>query len=280
MKHPESLRNLLHSMNTISAAYHDLQDKIGVYEFMNDANVNDLPGFAEHHPFTKPVDTWVKAVIEGVRKSAFKVLHYDYLNTGGNTMVGIFTVWLPARNRTVYILANEEGCGMTTVDYISNDIDIEDFDMVTLDNVNWERLTGDEEFFELYRYCLNEYTKSDCRYFGCTRAIPYRLLSDKLKSDVSAEYLAWCEENNQGCIPTDGIAIFESDDYIPPVRDWDGMLQNIKDFQDWHSKTAGNPELYPHDYVITLANRTIRIPYGADAFSHIDELLKNVIEEW
>jgi len=285
MKNSESLRKLLHAMNAFSAAHLDLLNRINDYERLNNADVNAIPGFMEAYPFGQSLDDvkiqhWVESVIEGVRKATYKVLSYNYLNTGGNTMVGVFEVWLPARNRVVYVMVNEEGAGMTTVDYISHDIEIDDFDEVTLDNVNWERMTVDTEFFELYRYCLNEYTKSECRYFGCTRAIPYRLLSDKLQGDVSAEYLAWCEENNQCCVPTDGFRIVEHDDYIPPVRDFEKMLKDIKDFKDWHDATAGNEELYPHDYIITLAGRTCRIPYDATAFSHIDELLEDAIEEW
>lgn len=224
MKNPEALRKLLHSMSTFGAAYHDLLNEIGEYEAATHTDINSLPGFTEHYPFHTsfdeiPIDRWIENIINRTRERAFKILNYDYLNTGGNTMVGIFTVWLPALKQTVYVLTNEIGCSITAVDFISNEIDIEDYDEVTIDRCEFDSLCDNATHFELYRYCLNEYTKSDCRYFCHTYAWPYQLLSDELQANVTHDYLKWCNENNNGCIPTDGINIVEHPDYFKPEED-------------------------------------------------------------
>lgn len=140
----------------------------------------------------------------GAVKPAFKVLSYEYMNTGGNCMVGIFEVWLPADKCVRYVLVNEDGCSMTSVDYISNELDIDDYDEIILDNVEWSSVTGSERYFELYRHCLNEYTKSDCKHFGHVAYVPYILLSDELQMQVPQPYLQFANEERNGVIPTNG----------------------------------------------------------------------------
>lgn len=284
MKNPESLRKLLHAMNAFSTAYHNLLNEIGDYECFTGTDVNSLPGFTEYYPFDTdlheiPVDRWVDAIVDNVRKESFKILNYEYLNTGGNTMVGVFTVWIPQDLRTVYMLTNEEGCNMSAVDYISNDVEIENYEDVTIDTVEWDDLAGTDRYFELYKHCLNEYTKSDCRYFGCTRQIPYHLLSLELQSKVDACYLEWCEENNGGCVETNGIDIIISPDYDVSI-DTDNRLQEIKDFKDFHESTAGVEEFYDEEYILTFAGKTVRLPFMADVWECIDGALKTTIENW
>lgn len=294
MKHSENLRSLLQAMNGFATAYHALLCEIGDYEYATGTDINDLPGFNEFYPFDAsfnelPIDRWVENVVEQTRKKAFKVLNYEYLNTGGNCMVGIFTVWVPALKQTAYALTNESGCTLTTVDYIGNEIEIDDYDEITIDRCDFDDLLSSATYFELYRYCLNEYTKSDCRYFGNTIAIPYRLLSDELQSEVHAEYLAWCNENNNCCIPTDGEKIIVHPDYYSlftdPHED-DADLQAVKEWRDWHDKLINDStmdevaELYDKKYRLTFNGKRVYIPFNADTYGHIDDLLKAVIREW
>lgn len=281
MENPTSLHDLLEAMKHFRTSYHVLLEKIGDYECFMGRDVNALPGFTETYPFGRdlqslPIDHWVDTVTSRVAKSSFKVLNYEYLNTGGNTMVGIFTVWIPALHQTVYALTNEEGCSLTTVDYISHDIEIEDYDEIMIDRCEYDGLSTDSTYFELYRYCLNEYTKSDCKYFGCTRELPYYLLSYELRSKLDMVYLEWCEENNRGLVATDGYNIIVSPDYDDTVE----QLQDIKAFKDFHDTTAGVEDFYNEEYVITFAGRTIRLPFMADVWDAIDEVLKTTIENW
>ena len=289
MQNPEALRKLLHSMNTFCTAYHALLSEIGDYEATTNTDINNLPGFNEFYPFDASfdelyIDRWVENVVEHARKSAFKVLNYEYLNTGGNTMVGIFTVWLPALRQTVYVLTNELGCTISTVDYISNDIEIDDYDEVTIDRCDFDDLCDAATHFELYRYCLNEYTKSDCRYFGHTYAWPYHLLSDELQSNVSRDYLKWLNENNNGCIPTDGVDIIEHPDYIKPEEDW--KLKAVKDFRKWHDDLISNATdeemqaFYDRQYRLYFCGKRAFLPFDAETFNKINDLLDSVIKQW
>lgn len=280
----ESTRKLLHAMHDFHTTYCALRVAIEEYERETKTSVNLLDGFTESYPFDKSFDElaigqWVADTIESVKKSAFKVLNYEYLNTGGNTMVGIFEVWLPARMKTVYAYVNEEGCSLSLVDYIRNEIELDDYDEVLIENVDWGRITGLEPYFELYRHCLNEYTKSDCKYFGYTRQIPFLLLSDELQDRVGEDYLAWCETENGGMVETDGNQIVVSPDYDTPADEWAAMVKELKRFKKWHDETAGVEDLYDENYVLEFAGHRVELPYCADVWDAVDTMLDRAIND-
>ncbi len=284
MKNTEELRKLLHSMNDFSAAYGILKDQIALYEQETGESVNDLPGFTESYPFDKSFDElnvggWVATTVDRIRQDAFKVLNYTYLNTGGNTMVGIFEVWLPAEMRVVFALTNEEGCTLSVVDYISNDLDVDDYDELYIDTIDWGRATGHEKYFELYRHCLNEYTKSDCRYFGYTRGLPYHLLSDELQKQITDEYRKWFDAQEFDIFETDGEKIIIRPDYEQDSV-WNKMLEVVKAFKEWHDTTAGVEDLYDQNYTLTFAGHTVELPYNADVWDAVDTMLERTIRDW
>lgn len=294
MKNAENLKPLLHAMNGFSAAYHNLNMEIDRYEHDTGLSVNDLPGFTESYPFDKSfdeldVDNWVTATVERVRQAAFKVLNYTYMNTGGTCMVGIFEVWLPELKQVVYALTNEEGCTLSVVDYISNELEEFDYDELTIESVDWGRVTGHEKYFELYRYCLNEYTKDDCKYFGITRCLQYHLLSDELQKQIDADYLVYCEAEHSGLIDTDGYKIIVYPDYEVATRDKETgrHLQEIKDYKQWHNDLINDAttdevldKFYNEYYTITFNGKSIKLPFQADVFNSINDLLDFVIREW
>lgn len=284
MKNAENVRKLLHAMNGFAVAYDCLRSEINKYEQETETSVNDLPGFTESYPFDKsfdelPIDEWIHHTVDKIRRSAFKVLNYEYLNTGGNTMVGIFEVWLPEKKQTVYVYTNEEGYTMCAVDYIRNELDIDDYDELMLEYGDWGRVTGHETYFELYRHCLNEYTKSDCRYFGYVRGLPYYLLSDELQSQITAEYDQWMKANEYDTFDTDGEKIFVHPDYEQTTDD-DKMLDAIKEFKRWHDTTAGVEEYYLEMYKLEFAGHKIELPFMADVWDAVDEMLKRTISDW
>ena len=284
MEKSEKLRKLLHTMNDFSTVYNSLKMAIEEYEREDNASVNDLPGFVESYPFDKsfdelPIDQWVHNTVNGIRKKSFKILNYQYLNTGGNCMVGIFEVWLPEELKTIYALVNEEGCNLSVVDYISNDLELDDYDEVIIEYVDWGRVTGFEKYFELYRHCLNVYTKDDCRHFGYTRGLPYHLLSDELRSQVTEEYVEWCAEENGCLIDTDGAKIIVSPFYEPASEE-DKMLKAIREFKHWHDTTAGVEEYYNENYKLEFAGHKIELPFMADIWDAVDTMLERTIEDW
>lgn len=279
-----SEKNLLNAMKDFKDSYNALLLAVDSYEVNTKTTVNDLPGFVNNYPFAKSLDElninqWVDSIIEGCRGTEFQVLNYNYLNTGGNTMVGIFEVWLPDEKRVVYALTNEEGCTLSVVDYVSNELEVHDYDELMIDSVDWGRTTGHEKYFELYRHCLNVYTKSDCKYFGYTRGLPYHLLSDELQSQITAEYRQWFEANEYDSFDTDGEKIIVHPDY-EPITDEDKLLKAVKELKRWHDTIAGVEEYYNEKYKLEFAGHKIELPFMASSWTGVDDLLKYVIDQW
>lgn len=274
-------KKLLGAMKDFMAGYGALKLQIEEYERSTGKSVNDLPGFTESYPFESSFDEldierWVDAVAEGVSSAEFKVLRYDYMNTGGNCMVGIFEVWLPEEKRVVYALTNEEGCTLSVVDYVSNELEIHDYDELMIDNVDWGRVTGYEKYFELYRHCLNEFTKSECRYFKYTRQLPVYLLSDDLQGQITDDYKLWMDANEYDTVETDGYKIIVSPYYEIASGD-EKLLNAIKAFKHWHYSIAGCEEYYEAMYKLEFADHKIEMPFMADVFDAVDTMLKSVI---
>ena len=193
-------------------------------------------------------------------------------------MVGIFEVWLPSEKRVVFALTNEEVCTLSVVDYISNELEIDDYDELVIDSIDWGRATGSERYFELYKYCLNEYTKSDCRYFGYIKQLPLHLLSDDLHKQITADYATWLTDNEYDGVETDGEKIIIHPDYEKSTEDT--MLQAVKDFKAWHDTTAGKEEFYLESYKLTFAGHTVELPFMADVWDAVDSMLDRSIRDW
>ena len=294
MSKTSAKRKLLHDINNFKEAYVNLLNSVSDYEAETGESVNDLKWFVDRYPFDcaledLPINSWVNGRDTEIDLQNFKILSYEYLNTGGNTMVGIFTVWLPEEKRTVYALTNEEGCNLAVVDYISNELEIHDYDELIIDHCVFSFLTGTEEYFDLYRYCLNEYTKSDCRYFGISRGIPYKLLSDELQNKVDTDYYVWLEDHNYD-VMTDGVDIMVHPDYdmlfTDPHED-DEDLQAVKEWRVWHdnliNRDTTDEELeafYDKKYRLTFNGKRVHLPFNADTFNKINDLLDSVIREW
>ena len=290
MKNVENFDKLMKAMGDFNKAHHELLMAIDDYEIATGQSVNDLKCFTESYPFDKSLDelaihSWVHDVYNANRKFEFHVVDYEYLNTGGNTMVGIHEVWLPEETKTVYCFTNEEGCTISPVDYIRGEIDA---DVIHTEDYDWGRVTGYEVRFELLRRCFNDYTKDDCKEFGITRRVPCYLLSDELQKKVDTDYLVWSEAESDGLVCTNGVDIIEDPDYKAQFEDEvDEKLQAIKDFKEWHDNLINNrttdgqlDELYSMEYSIRVGGRRVKLPFDADTFNNISNVLKRVIEEW
>ena len=272
------------AMGDFADAYNRLRITIERYEQTTGSSVNNLQNFVNNFPFEVsfdelPIQLWVDTVIEELKRSNYKVLDYQYLNTGGNTMVGIHRVWLPEDKKVVYVYTNEEGSTISTVDYIRDELDIDDYDEVTIDYVDWGRITGSEKYFELYRYCYNQYLVDDCKYFGITRGVQYHLLSDELQKTIDDDYLSWLDFVGDGLVKTNGYKTFV-DEHYKPTTEADKVLQELKDFYDWHLTTDAREELYEEYYLLKFVDKTVRLPYNADVWSSVEKLLRDTIEEW
>ena len=141
----------------------------------------------------------------------YKVISHDYEDTGGHCMVSVLEVWLPDENRTVFVNVGEGYCTITTVNHIISDIEIDDFDKITIATLSYrdvDDFTVTNDYFELCRYCLFEYLKKDCMY-GCYReALPYEWLLPVFKDQVLLIERQFVEDECSGTFDTDGCHVW------------------------------------------------------------------------
>lgn len=92
----------------------------------------------------------------------YKVIDHCYMNTGGNCMVSIFTVFVD--NQLQYVSVDENGLQLSSLDVINDsrifDLDLDETDFI-LDYVEMDDLNESNENYELYSYCKQEFMKKD-----------------------------------------------------------------------------------------------------------------------
>lgn len=141
----------------------------------------------------------------------YQIMNHEYLNTGGHCMVSVFEVWLPDENRTVFVNVGEGYCTITTVNHIMSDIEIDDFDKITVAMLSYsepDEYAVTNDYFELCRYCLFEYLKKDCMY-GCYReSLPYEWLLPAFKVQVLLIERQFVEDECSGTFDTDGYHVW------------------------------------------------------------------------
>ena len=140
----------------------------------------------------------------------YNVISHNYLNTGGHCMISVFEVWLPDENRTVFVNVGEEYCTITTVNHIMSDLEIDDFDKITVATLNYKEsddCTVTNEYFELCRYCLFEYLKKDCKYMGYFELLPFVWLLPVYQQQISSLERQFVEDEYGDYFETDGYHV-------------------------------------------------------------------------
>ena len=140
----------------------------------------------------------------------YQVMNHEYLNTGGHCMVSVFEVWLPDENRTVFVNVGEEYCTITTVNHIMRDLEIDDYDKITVATLYYKEsddCTVTDKYFELGRYCLFEYLKKDCQYMGYTESLPFVWLLPEYQQQISSLERQFVEDECGDYFCTDGYRV-------------------------------------------------------------------------
>ena len=108
----------------------------------------------------------------------YQIINHDYMNTGGHCMVSVFEVWIKDVNKTVFVNIGEEYITMTTVNHIWRDLDIDDYNDITIAEYMYcdGDYAEDGMDYELCRECLHEYLKKDCEYFEHKEYLPFEWL--------------------------------------------------------------------------------------------------------
>lgn len=164
----------------------------------------------------------------------YRVLSHKHQDTGGHCTVSVFQIFDEDEKRTLFVLLNEESASIATADYISTTLDYDD--VLILETVIFGSLQKTADNFELYRYCLNEYIKADCKYLKVMTYVQHHLLSDELQQQISAEYLEWHLEERGDLFETNGTevtyhsAFLHSIEYCKQLSSNDAYVLQIKNF--------------------------------------------------
>ena len=141
----------------------------------------------------------------------YKVLACRHEMTGGYCTASIFRLQDVTSGEILYLLIDDNCGALATKDFLLQEVD--DIDEVLIDTFEINTLDINHENFDLYRYCYNEFVKEDCKYFKSTKQLPYRLLSDSLREQISLEYFYWHIQNVGDCFETNGYRIIFADGY-------------------------------------------------------------------
>lgn len=199
-------------------------------------------------------------------------------------MVSTFQVWLSDENKTLFVHVNEEYATLATCDYINNDIDYDE--KMQIENVRIEELDKANQYFELYRYCVLEYVKRNCKRYNYSVHLTYDMLPDNLQQELTAEYLKWHYENIGNTFETDGYDLFLSEEYIeldPEIIQAQEMLQYMEDVMDeWHNTfdESLNEKFYNLDAIITFGEKTFAIKNCAAIYNAIQSCLIEFIDNY
>lgn len=213
----------------------------------------------------------------------YQVQSHNYTNTGG-CMVSTFQVWLSDENKTLFVHVNEEGATLATCDYVNNYIDYDE--RTQIENVRIEGLDKANQYFELYRYCVLEYVKRDCKRYDYKMHLTYDMLPDNLQQEITTEYLKWHYENIGNTFETDGYDLFLSEEYVEPdpeILKAKEMLQHMSDEMK-KTDTDNNEKLLERFYnlkiIIGFGDKVITFNNGAAIYSVLNDCLTEFIDNY
>lgn len=228
----------------------------------------------------------------------YLVTDHNYLNTGGGCMVSIFTVYNHKDNVVRYVIANEEGFNVQTVDTVTCEADFDekqmeailiechDWSALTCEPAPWDMLFEDEEW-KLYKYCQFEYYKRDCQRFKTKISIPGNWLTTEMYERLSNTARIWLSENDV-VVKTDGENIWLPDafyDYMEEVLS--KKLAAIKDFKQWLDNLVCEnlnndtmEKLYNEEFTLSFLGRSVTLEFDADTTSNVLSLLNDVIDNF
>ena len=234
-------------------------------------------------------------------ENKFTVINHDYINTGGNTMVSIFTVYAHLENTTRYVIIGDDQFSLQTADTVTNGALIFDNEdlfkkivigcwpldcLIAEDGPNRPHFTNEE--YELFKYCEFEHYKKDCKHYDYQQRVSTNQLPTELYWKLSLDYREWADREGVGCL-TDGYDVFMDSSYDPPYQPCDEaaldesdekLLQEVKEFSQWLKKFDYDAISFDSYIGIAVAGQCTKIPLHADSYDLLDNFVDKVIENF
>lgn len=212
----------------------------------------------------------------------YKMLDNEYWNSGGGCMVNITTIFDLDNKKTLYVMLNEEGGTLCSADYIRFDVDYDEVD--TIDSFSYDTIEPQHCFFELYQDCWREYAKADFKKYQNYSRVPLKFLPEDLKSQLTADYIAWCNEESDGCIETNGNRVVMDDNYCEPDPDIVAAKNLLDYMHEEMAKMDGTEEeqqqFYDIPITLTFGNRAFSTTNCAAIYSALEDCLKYFIDQY
>lgn len=230
----------------------------------------------------------------------FTVTNHEYINTGGNCMVSVFTVYDRSANATRYVVCNDEGLNWQSFDTITNEPpEGLDYDDVVIECINYDMLTCepcwdnpaatmDDEKFLLFKYCEFEHYKKDCKYFNIRIQLSVDRLPGELCNELGVDAIEWHKEHGD-LVTTDGYKVWPSEGYEPPpangITNLSDYAREISDFKNWFDGLVGDgmadgtlEKYYSKFITIVFNGRALELAFAADEVGVISDALREILD--
>ena len=228
----------------------------------------------------------------------YQIINDEYLNTGGNCMVHISTVYFKPLKQTQYVYINEEYLIVSNYDYIRNELPhattTDDFVLYVLaiENLahepsfdNHQMLELPEEITELLFDCYLLFIRAYCKYTSKNYECRLDALPSELYNKVSREYSRWLAEKELDPV-TDGYNIIIHQEYVAET-DYDDDGKAAVEFKQQLMEmraTADESEeqfekFYDEKITIVIQNKAYHLSMNAAVWNGLVEYADYIISE-
>lgn len=214
-------------------------------------------------------------------------------NSGGGCYLSVITVYDAQANTTRYVLTNDEGSSLVTVDYAFQEIEYDD--SMTLANCNMSgqivyngaspRLI-DYDLEELFSYCQLHYIKCHCKKFKTNWRCCVEELPSELKKLMPAGYEDWLIEHGQK-VETDGEKIIVDDDFATETAEDLQYTKDLKELSDYmdeqmilsNDSQEATDKFYAMKATISFGGKVAVLDNSAAVFMALQDAIKYIIEQ-
>ena len=144
----------------------------------------------------------------------YQIIDSKLVNNGGKSLIHITEVWLQEENRTVFVYTGESLSTIVTVDYLSSNLEIEDFDQVEIESLTYYEPVVHSDYFDLHRDCLYRYTEAVNSDLMRYTYVAFDWLPVDIQSQITKEQQQYVAESGSlyktnGCrfeVPTEDVS--------------------------------------------------------------------------
>lgn len=209
-----------------------------------------------------------------------QVVEHDYMNTGGGCMVSVFYVVLHDEKESLYVIVNEEGGTISTTDFIRHDIAFADW--MVVESVQFENLTIDNKYFELYQMCAFKYFEKDCRRYSSNSHLPLHLFPKKMVDALPAGYIKWHQATVGSTFETNGYEIILDQswqDDNSPIGAASEIIEYMSTEFDAWTKSDRDEAFYNKMFTIGFGDVAHKFNNNAGTYQAVLKCLKTIIDE-